>query len=121
VGSFDLETCQIEPAGKQDTKRKYTILITTPTSITLYIQLPNDKELSSWLDGVMRDLISRKEGKYDDTELLPLLKKLTSNSRNMKVNQKLQRSRSGKSGSNKGEAQIIFISKILGSMLETKH
>ncbi|KAM3583946.1 hypothetical protein VKS41_003910 [Umbelopsis sp. WA50703] len=101
VGSFDLETCQIEPAGKQDTKRKYTILITTPTSITLYIQLPNDKELSSWLDGVMRDLISRKEGKYDDTELLPLLKKLTSNSRNMKVNQKLQRSRSGKSGSNK--------------------
>ncbi|KAJ2960317.1 hypothetical protein NQZ79_g4269 [Umbelopsis isabellina] len=94
VGSFDLETCQIEPAGKQDTKRKHTILITTPTSITLYLQLPNDKELSSWLDGVMRDLISRKEGRYDETELLALLKKLTSNSRNMKVNQKLHGSRS---------------------------
>ncbi|GAB5586726.1 hypothetical protein Unana1_01626 [Umbelopsis nana] len=96
VGSFDLETCQIEPAGKNDTKRKHTILITTPNTIKLYIQLPNEKELSSWLDGVMRDLISRKEGGYDDTDLLSLLRKLTSNSKNMKVNQKLQRSRSGK-------------------------
>lgn len=65
VGSFDLETCTIEPAGKHDTKRKHTILITTPNTITLYIQLPSEKELSSWLDGVMRDLISRKEGVYD--------------------------------------------------------
>ncbi|KAI8577242.1 hypothetical protein K450DRAFT_252900 [Umbelopsis ramanniana AG] len=94
VGSFDLETCQIEPAGKNDTKRKHTILITTPNTIKLFIQLPSEKELSSWLDGVMRDLISRKEGAYEDTELLSLLRKLTSNSKNMKVNQKLERPRS---------------------------
>ncbi|KAG2187061.1 hypothetical protein INT44_003289 [Umbelopsis vinacea] len=94
VGSFDLETCLIEPAGKNDTKRKYTILITTPNTIKLFIQLPSEKELSSWLDGVMRDLISRKEGVYEDTELLSLLRKLTSNSKNMKVNQKLERPRS---------------------------
>ncbi|KAH8547625.1 hypothetical protein BGW37DRAFT_510228 [Umbelopsis sp. PMI_123] len=105
VGSFDLETCQIEPAGKNDTKRKHTILITTPNTIKLYIQLPNEKELSSWLDGVMRDLISRKEGVYDDTELLSLLRKLTSNSKNMKVNKKLQRSRSSKDFDHPDERQ----------------
>jgi hypothetical protein len=65
VGSFDLDGCQIDPAGKQDTKRKHAFLVTIPPprqQVTLYIQTANDKECAAWLDAIMREMIRRKEG-----------------------------------------------------------
>ncbi|ORY93794.1 hypothetical protein BCR43DRAFT_495342 [Syncephalastrum racemosum] len=72
VGSFDLDACQIEPAGKQDTRRKHSFLITTAKKVTIYIQTSSEKELASWLDAIMRELVARKE-----------------NSQEMKVNRKI--------------------------------
>ncbi|KAG0178936.1 hypothetical protein DFQ29_002787 [Apophysomyces sp. BC1021] len=88
VGSFDLDSCQIEPASKQDTRRKHVFLITTPSKVTIYIQTTNDKDFSSWLDAIMRELIARKEGQ-SEAKILRLLRSLTSNSEQMKVNRKL--------------------------------
>lgn len=67
VGSFDLDSCIIDPAGKQDTKRKHVFIISTPKKVKLYIQTTSDKEFSSWLDAIMRELIARKEGQNQDT------------------------------------------------------
>jgi hypothetical protein len=67
VGSFDLEACKIDPAGKQDTKRKHVFIISTPKKVKLYIQTASDKEFSAWLDAIMRELIARKEGHNEDT------------------------------------------------------
>ncbi|KAG0189241.1 Rho GTPase-activating protein 21 [Apophysomyces sp. BC1034] len=93
VGSFDLDSCQIEPASKQDTRRKHVFLITTPSKVTIYIQTTNDKDFSSWLDAIMRELIARKEGQSEasngTSKILRLLRSLTSNSEQMKVNRKL--------------------------------
>ncbi|KAF7725377.1 hypothetical protein EC973_009644 [Apophysomyces ossiformis] len=69
VGSFDLDCCQIEPAGKQDTRRKYVFLITTPTKVKIYIQTAGEKDFSTWLDAIMRELIARREGQREDTDL----------------------------------------------------
>ncbi|KAI8381044.1 uncharacterized protein BYT42DRAFT_565055 [Radiomyces spectabilis] len=88
VGSFDLDACQIDPAGKHDTRRKYVFLITTPRKVKIYIQTANEKEFSSWLDAIMRELIARKEGQNQNTEILQLLKRLTYDSQQMKVNRK---------------------------------
>lgn len=89
VGSFDLESCEIEPAGKQDTKRKHVFIITTPKKVKLYIQTTNDKEFSSWLDAIMRELVTRKEGQNENTEIMRLLKSLTFDETHMKVNRKM--------------------------------
>lgn len=67
MGSFDLDSCIIDPAGKQDTKRKHVFIISTPKKVKLYIQTTSDKEFSAWLDAIMRELIARKEGQNQDT------------------------------------------------------
>ncbi|GAN09705.1 conserved hypothetical protein [Mucor ambiguus] len=89
VGSFDLESCKIDPAGKQDTKRKHVFIISTPKKVKLYIQTTSDKEFSSWLDAIMRELIARKEGQNEETEIMRLLKSLTFDETHMKVNRKM--------------------------------
>ncbi|KAI8646984.1 Rho GTPase activation protein [Parasitella parasitica] len=89
VGSFDLESCKIDPAGKQDTKRKHVFIISTPQKVKLYIQTTSDKEFSSWLDAIMRELIARKEGQNGETEIMRLLKTLTFDEGQMKVNRKM--------------------------------
>ncbi|KAI7888660.1 Rho GTPase activation protein [Mucor mucedo] len=89
VGSFDLESCKIDPAGKQDTKRKHVFIISTPKKVKLYIQTTSDKEFSAWLDAIMRELVKRKEGQNEDTEILRLLKSLTFDESQMKVNRKM--------------------------------
>lgn len=67
VGSFDLESCKIDPAGKTDTKRKHVFIISTTKKVNLYIQTTSDKEFSNWLDAIMRELVARKEGQNEDT------------------------------------------------------
>jgi hypothetical protein len=68
VGSFDLDSCHIDPAGKQDTKRKHVFIISTPHKVKIYIQAENENDFSLWLDAIMRELIARKEGqKNQDT------------------------------------------------------
>ncbi|KAL7311970.1 hypothetical protein PS15m_009676 [Mucor circinelloides] len=89
VGSFDLESCKIDPAGKQDTKRKHVFIISTPKKVKLYVQTTSDKEFSSWLDAIMRELIARKEGQNEETEIMRLLKSLTFDENHMKVNRKM--------------------------------
>ncbi|CAO3651376.1 unnamed protein product [Mucor fragilis] len=89
VGSFDLESCKIDPAGKQDTKRKHVFIISTPKKVKLYIQTTSDKEFSSWLDAIMRELIARKESQNEETEIMRLLKSLTFDETHMKVNRKM--------------------------------
>ncbi|KAI8085164.1 Rho GTPase activation protein [Halteromyces radiatus] len=92
VGSFDLEGCQIDPAGKNDTKRKHSFMITIPPprqKVTLYIQTANDNECAAWLDAIMRELIRRKEGKSQDIDILQLLRALTLDDKQMKVNKKM--------------------------------
>ncbi|KAI9486486.1 MAG: hypothetical protein EXX96DRAFT_44094 [Benjaminiella poitrasii] len=89
VGSFDLESCTIDPAGKQDTKRKHVFIISTPKKVKLYVQTTSDKEFSAWLDAIMRELIARKEGQNNDTEIMRLLKSLTIDENQMKVNRKM--------------------------------
>ncbi|CDH48410.1 rho gtpase-activating protein 32-like [Lichtheimia corymbifera JMRC:FSU:9682] len=91
VGCFDLDGCRIEPASKQDTKRKHAFLITTLKKVTIYIQTSSDKELSVWLDAIMRELVARKERVDGDSEILRLLHSLTSDSDQMKVNRKMDR------------------------------
>lgn len=66
VGTFDLDSCQIEPAGKQDTRRKNVFIISSPKKVKIYIQTTSDKEFSAWLDDIMRELIARKEGQNED-------------------------------------------------------
>lgn len=89
MGSFDLESCQIEPAGKQDTRRKHVFIISTPKKVKLYIQTTSDKEFGAWLDAIMRELVARKEGKNEDKEILRLLKSLSFDESHMKVNRKI--------------------------------
>ncbi|KAI9484648.1 Rho GTPase activation protein [Zychaea mexicana] len=91
VGCFDLDDCRIEPAGKGDTKRKHSFLINTPRKVTIYIQTSSEKELSAWLDAIMRELIARKENQNEESDILRLLRKLTSDSEQMKVNRKMSR------------------------------
>ncbi|KAI9264063.1 hypothetical protein BDA99DRAFT_571571 [Phascolomyces articulosus] len=91
VGCFDLDDCRIEPAGKGDTKRKHSFLINTPKKVTIYIQTSSDKELSAWLDAIMRELIARKEGHNEESDIMRLLRKLTSDSEQMKVNRKMSK------------------------------
>ncbi|CEP12575.1 hypothetical protein [Parasitella parasitica] len=91
VGSFDLESCKIEPAGKQDTKRKHVFIISTPKKVKLYIQTTSDKEFSAWLDAIMRELIARKEGQNEETEIMRLLKSLSFDEDQMKVNRKMSK------------------------------
>lgn len=67
VGSFDLEDCHIDTAGKQDTKKKHCFMITIPPprkNVTIYIQTAKDKECAAWLDAIMRELVLRKEGHH---------------------------------------------------------
>ncbi|ORX46776.1 RhoGAP-domain-containing protein [Hesseltinella vesiculosa] len=93
VGSFDLGPCQIQPAAKQDTKRKHSLLITLPPpkKITLYIQAANDKDYAIWTDAIMRDLIVRNEDQTTrDSEISQLLCALALDDHQMKVNKKMQ-------------------------------
>ncbi|KAI9272086.1 Rho GTPase activation protein [Helicostylum pulchrum] len=94
VGSFDLESCKIDPAAKQDTRRKHVFIISTPKKVKLYIQTTSDKEFSSWLDAIMRELVARKEGNIQDKEILRLLKSLSFDESHMKVNRKITKDRS---------------------------
>ncbi|KAI8065351.1 Rho GTPase activation protein [Gilbertella persicaria] len=89
IGSFDLDSCKIDPAGKQDTKRKHVFIISTPKKVKLYVQTTSDKEFSSWLDAIMRELIARKEGQNEDSEILRLLRSLSIDESQMKVNRKI--------------------------------
>ncbi|KAG1324358.1 hypothetical protein G6F62_009144 [Rhizopus arrhizus] len=92
VGSFDLDSCHIDPAGKQDTKRKHVFIISTPHKVKIYIQAENENDFSLWLDAIMRELIARKEGqKNQDTEIMRLLKSLTIDENHMKVNRKINK------------------------------
>ncbi|CAO3592392.1 unnamed protein product [Absidia cylindrospora] len=94
VGSFDLDGCHIDPAGKQDTKRKHAFMITIPPprqQVTLYIQTATDKECAAWLDAIMRELIRRKEGQAQDSDILQLLHALTLDEKKMKVNKKMNK------------------------------
>ncbi|KAI7851855.1 hypothetical protein BDC45DRAFT_571731 [Circinella umbellata] len=91
IGCFDLDNCRIEPASKGDTKRKHSFLINTPRKVTIYVQTSNDKELSAWLDAIMRELIARKEGHNEESDIMRLLRKLTSDSEQMKVNRKMSK------------------------------
>ncbi|KAI8374885.1 Rho GTPase activation protein [Blakeslea trispora] len=89
IGSFDLDSCKIDPAGKQDTKRKHVFIISTPRQVKLYIQAANNSEFSSWLDAIMRELIARKEGQNEDSDIMRLLKSLSIDESQMKVNRKM--------------------------------
>ncbi|CAO3679677.1 unnamed protein product [Rhizopus stolonifer] len=89
VGSFDLHSCHIDPAGKQDTRRKYVFIISTPHKVKIYVQTENDKEFSLWLDAIMRELIARKEKQNQETEIMRLLTSLTIDESHMKVNRKM--------------------------------
>ncbi|KAI8064244.1 hypothetical protein BC940DRAFT_306513 [Gongronella butleri] len=101
VGSFDLGLCQIQPAGKQDTKRKHCFLVSLPPpkKITLYVQPANENDYAAWTDAIMRDLIVRKEQQQQQqqnqplqeppSEIVQLLHALTLDDQRMKVNQKL--------------------------------
>ncbi|KAI8365628.1 Rho GTPase activation protein [Choanephora cucurbitarum] len=89
VGSFDLDSCKIDPAGKQDTKRKHVFIISTPRKVKLYVQTTNNSEFSAWLDAIMRELIARKEGQNEDSDILRLLKSLSIDESQMKVNRKM--------------------------------
>lgn len=92
MGSFDLDSCHIDPAGKQDTKRKHVFIISTPHKVKIYIQAENENDFSLWLDAIMRELIARKEGqKNQDTEIMRLLKSLTIDENHMKVNRKINK------------------------------
>lgn len=64
-----MESCKIDPAAKQDTRRKHVFIISTPKKVKLYIQTTSDKEFSSWLDAIMRELVARKEGNIQDKGL----------------------------------------------------
>ncbi|KAI8875079.1 RhoGAP-domain-containing protein, partial [Backusella circina FSU 941] len=98
VGSFDLESCHIDPAGKQDTKRKHVFIISTPKKVKLYIQTTSDKEFAAWLDAIMRELVARKENQNADSEIMGLLRSLTIDENHMKVNRKMM----GQQQENKG-------------------
>lgn len=89
VGSFDLESCHIDPAGKQDTKRKHVFIISTPKKVKLYIQTTSDSEFAAWLDAIMRELVARKENTNPDSEIMRLLKSLSIDENHMKVNRKM--------------------------------
>ncbi|KAI8979856.1 hypothetical protein BDF20DRAFT_536423 [Mycotypha africana] len=106
VGGFDLESCHIEPAGKQDTKRKHVFIISTPKHVKLFIQAANEKEFSIWLDAIMRELIARKEKQNDDTEIMRLLKSLTFDETSMKVNRKMSEEHQHHGDENSGNKKI---------------
>lgn len=64
-----MDSCKIDPATKQDTRRKHVFIISTLKKVKLYIQTTSDKEFSSWLDAIMRELVARKEGSIQDKGL----------------------------------------------------
>ncbi|CAO3637618.1 unnamed protein product [Cunninghamella echinulata] len=117
VGSFDLDDCQIDTAGKQDTKRKHCFMITIPPprqKVTLYIQTAKDKECAAWLDAIMRELVLRKEGNHQDSDILQLLRTLTLDDSQMKVNKKMTKSTDGEMKEQKGKTKYDTISTVDG-------
>ncbi|RCH86869.1 hypothetical protein CU097_009818, partial [Rhizopus azygosporus] len=115
VGSFDLHSCNIDPAGKQDTKRKYVFIISTPHKVKLYIQTENDKDFSLWLDAIMRELIARKEGQNQDTEIMRLLTSLSIDEDHMKVNRKMTKDQYTE------EKRPFWFTKANSKKMEPKH
>ncbi|KAL0079487.1 hypothetical protein F4703DRAFT_1874925 [Phycomyces blakesleeanus] len=90
VGGFDLDSCHIDPANKHDTRRKHVFTITTEKKVKIYIQASHEKEFSTWLDTIMRDLITRREGQKEESDIIRLLRMLTSDSNQLKVNRKME-------------------------------
>ncbi|KAI9016416.1 Rho GTPase activation protein [Phycomyces nitens] len=90
VGGFDLDSCHIDPANKHDTRRKNVFTITTKKKVKIYIQTSHEKEFSIWLDTIMRDLVARREAQKEESDIIRLLRMLTSDSNQLKVNRKIE-------------------------------
>ncbi|KAI7863018.1 hypothetical protein BDF14DRAFT_1847861 [Spinellus fusiger] len=89
MGGFDLDSCSIDPTSKHETRRKHVFTITTQKKVKIYIQTSQEKEFSTWLDAIMRELIARKEGQNEESDIIRLLRLLTSDATQLKVNRKM--------------------------------
>lgn len=72
-GSVNLQSSEITPATKSDTRKKNAFIITS-SDLKIVISVANETLYSDWLDAIMRELISLKENQENqDMDLIQLL------------------------------------------------
>lgn len=72
-GTINLQSSEITPATKSDTRKKNAFIITN-SDLKVVVSVANESLYSDWLDAIMRELISLKENQENqDMDLVQLL------------------------------------------------